>query len=125
MSAEGRETLSLALARGHSLRTMISVSGRAPSTVSREHPRNTARGHGIGENRIARLMRIEGIWATPVKKWRATTDSGHMWPGAVDTLTRQFQVAQPNRVWAGDIPTSGRRRADSTSPWCSTCTRAS
>ena len=81
MSTEGRETLSLDLAHGHSLRTMMSVLGRAPSTVSREHPRNAARGHGIGENRIARLMRIEGIWATPVKKWRATTDSGHTWPG--------------------------------------------
>jgi IS30 family transposase len=40
MSAEERETLSLGLAHGHSLRTMASVLGRAPSTVSREHARN-------------------------------------------------------------------------------------
>jgi len=32
------------------------------------------RGHGVGENRIARLMRVEGIRAKTVKKWRATTD---------------------------------------------------
>ena len=44
MSAEERETLSLGLAHGHSLRTMASVLGRAPSTVSRELTRNVARG---------------------------------------------------------------------------------
>jgi len=41
MSAEERETLSLGLAHGHSLRTMASVLGRAPRTVSRESARNT------------------------------------------------------------------------------------
>jgi IS30 family transposase len=45
MSAEDRETLSLGLAPGHSLRMMASVLGRAPSTVSRESTRNTTRGH--------------------------------------------------------------------------------
>ena len=44
MSAEERETLSLGLARGYSLRTMATVLGRAPSTVSRESARNTTRG---------------------------------------------------------------------------------
>ena len=44
MSAEERETLSLGLARGDSLRTMATVLGRAPSTVSRESARNRTRG---------------------------------------------------------------------------------
>ena len=44
MSAEERETLSGGLARGHSLRMMATVLGRAPSTLSRESTRNTARG---------------------------------------------------------------------------------
>ncbi len=39
-----RETLSVGLAHGQSLRTMASVLGRAPSTVSRECVRNAARG---------------------------------------------------------------------------------
>ncbi len=43
MSAKERETLSLGLARGHSLRTMALVLGRAPSTVSRELARNARR----------------------------------------------------------------------------------
>jgi transposase, IS30 family len=44
LSAEDRETLSLGLTHGHSLRTMAQVLGRAPSTVSRELARNTTRG---------------------------------------------------------------------------------
>ncbi len=43
LSAEERETLSLGLARGYSLRTMARVLGRAPSIVSREHARNAMR----------------------------------------------------------------------------------
>jgi transposase InsO family protein len=61
------------------------------------------RGHRVGEKRIARLMCVEGIRAKTVKKWRATTDSGHTWPVVTNTLNRQFQIEQPNRVWAGDI----------------------
>ena len=44
LSAEDRETLSLGLTHGHSLRTMARVLGRAPRTVSREVARNVARG---------------------------------------------------------------------------------
>src|SRR4249920_2933656 len=44
MSAEERETLSVGLAHGHSLRTMARVLGRAPSTLSRELARNATRG---------------------------------------------------------------------------------
>jgi hypothetical protein len=60
-------------------------------------------GHGAGEHRIARLMRAEGIRAKTVKKWRATTQSNHRMPVAANALNRQFTVAQPNQVWAGDI----------------------
>jgi len=44
LSAEDRETLSLGLTYGHSLRTMARVLGRAPSTVSRELAWNITRG---------------------------------------------------------------------------------
>ena len=60
-------------------------------------------GHGVGENRIARLMRAEGIRAKTVKKWRATTQSSHRMPVAANVLDRQFSITRPNRVWAGDI----------------------
>ena len=60
-------------------------------------------GHSVGEHRIARLMRSEGIRAKTVKKWRATTLSNHRMPVAANTLDRQFSVTSPNRVWAGDL----------------------
>jgi len=45
LSFEERETLSLGLSQGQSLRTMAAVLGRSPSSVSREHARNAPRGH--------------------------------------------------------------------------------
>ena len=60
-------------------------------------------GHRIGEHRVARLMRQEGIRAKTVKKWRAPTQSQHRFPVAENTLAREFTVESPNRVWAGDI----------------------
>ena len=44
LTAEERETVSLGLAHGHSLRAMARILGRAPSTLSREVARNTTRG---------------------------------------------------------------------------------
>lgn len=61
------------------------------------------RGQCVGENRVARLMRLNDIRAKTVKKWVPTTDSGHRLPVAANTLDRQFTVNEPNRVWAGDI----------------------
>lgn len=44
LSDTDRETLSLGLAQGQSLRSLAQVLGRAPSTLSREVTRNGARG---------------------------------------------------------------------------------
>jgi len=60
-------------------------------------------GHRLGAQRVAGLMRQDGIRAKTVKKWRATTQSQHRFPVAENTLDRQFTVASPNRVWAGAI----------------------
>jgi transposase InsO family protein len=59
--------------------------------------------HGVGEHRVARLMRGAGIRAKTVKKWRATTQSSQRLPVAENTLNRQFTVEAPNQVWAGVI----------------------
>jgi IS30 family transposase len=47
LSDTDRETLSLGLAQGQSLRTLARVLGRAPSTVSREVARNMTRGSTV------------------------------------------------------------------------------
>jgi IS30 family transposase len=60
LSDTDRETLSLGLTRGQSLRTMAKGLGRAPSTVSRELGRNTtarpplSRLHGTDAGRSPR-----------------------------------------------------------------------
>ncbi len=45
LSAEDRETMSLGLAQGHSLRRRARVLGRSPRTIRRESARNAPRGH--------------------------------------------------------------------------------
>ena len=60
-------------------------------------------GHRVGEYRVARLMRQDGIRAKTVTKWRAPTQSQHQFPVAANTLDRAFTVEAPNSVWAGDL----------------------
>lgn len=55
------------------------------------------------ENRVARLMRANGIAAKMKRKFKATTDSTHNLPVAKNLLNRQFKVDKPNRVWVSDI----------------------
>ncbi len=55
------------------------------------------------ENRIARLMRVNGIVAVQKKKFRLTTDSKHGNPVWPNILNRKFDVERPNAVWVSDI----------------------
>jgi len=57
----------------------------------------------VSENRIARLMRVSDIRSKHRRKFRVTTQSNHRRPVAPNVLAREFTVAAPNRVWAGDI----------------------
>ena len=70
-------------------------------------PRVTAElnesGFACSENRVARLMRLNGIRARGRRKYRATTDSKHSYPVAPNLLDRQFTVDRPNAVWISDI----------------------
>ncbi len=55
------------------------------------------------ENRVARVMRCNGIIAVQKRKFRVTTDSNHgysVWPNILD---RNFVVEKPNVVWVSDI----------------------
>ena len=55
------------------------------------------------QNRIARLMRVNGIVAVHKRKFKATTDSRHNWPVAPNLLNRQFNIDAPNKIWVTDI----------------------
>jgi transposase InsO family protein len=60
-------------------------------------------GESCGKNRIARLMRLNGIKAKTKKKFKVTTDSGGS-KQAVDNLVNQcFKADCPDRLWCSDI----------------------
>ncbi len=62
-----------------------------------------AQGFGCGENRIARLMRENGIKARTRKKFKITTKSDHSLPIAEDLVGRDFSASQINELWLSDI----------------------
>jgi putative transposase len=65
-------------------------------------------GEMVGINRVARLMRQEGIQAKMAKRFVVTTDSRHSMKAAPDRLQRRFRTDAPNRAWVSDttfIPT--------------------
>ena len=62
-----------------------------------------AKGHRVSRNRVARLMKLEGIEARRKKRFRTTTDSRHSLPIAPNKLARDFEVHAPNVAWVADI----------------------
>jgi len=62
-----------------------------------------AEGIRCGKNRVARLMKANGLQATAKRKFKVTTDSRHDYPIAPNLLNRDFTAARPNQVWVTDI----------------------
>lgn len=60
-------------------------------------------GQCVSRARIGRLMRQAGLRCKTRRRFRATTNSNHTLPVAPNRLDRQFQVAEPDRVYVGDI----------------------
>jgi transposase InsO family protein len=70
-------------------------------------PRITAElrseGHGCGHNRVARLMRENGIRSLVRRRFKVTTRSDHRLPVAEDLVGRDFTTASINELWVSDI----------------------
>ena len=62
-----------------------------------------ARGIRVGKLRVQKLMQLHGIRAKGKRRFKVTTDSRHDLPISPNLLDRQFTVAEPDKVWAGDI----------------------
>ena len=63
-------------------------------------------GVSCGHNRVARLMREEGLRSKRPKPFTVTTQSGHREPVVPNRLERDFSVRSQrelNRAWVGDI----------------------
>lgn len=63
----------------------------------------TARGVPVGKERVQKLMQLHGIRAKGKRRFKVTTDSGHGLPISPNLLDREFTVAEPDKVWVGDI----------------------
>ncbi len=48
-------------------------------------------------------MKVNGIRAKTMKKFKATTNSKHNLPVAENLLNQDFTAASPNAVWVSDI----------------------
>jgi transposase InsO family protein len=63
-------------------------------------------GTRVGQRRVARLMRADGLVARRARRRVATTDSAHGEPVAPNLLARRFAPADhpaPNTAWCGDL----------------------
>ena len=69
----------------------------------RIHAELRTEGLGVSRKRVARLMRSGGLRAKGKRRWVRTTDSHHALPVCPNLLERQFEVQQPNQVWASDL----------------------
>ena len=61
------------------------------------------RGHRVGHNHVARLMRENGLAARRRRRFRSTTDSDHQHPVAPNILGRRFDICEPDVAWVSDI----------------------
>ena len=62
-----------------------------------------ALGYPISRNKAGKLMKEANIQVRHRKKYKVTTNSNHRQPVYDNLLTRQFEVDQPNQVYASDI----------------------
>jgi putative transposase len=81
----------------------IHADNRAVYGSPRMHAALRAEGRRIGVNRVARLMRQNGIQGRHKRRAPRTTDSNHSHSIAPNLLDRQFIADAPNQVWLADI----------------------
>lgn len=62
-----------------------------------------ALGYACSVNFVAKLMRVAGITAKTVRKFKCTTDSKHGLPVAPNLLKRDFSAEKADQVWLSDI----------------------
>ena len=77
------------------------------SLVSQGRPRMTEElnelGLRVGQRRVGRLMRQNGICIVRSRKFKRTTDSDHDFNIAPNLLQQDFTASGPDQKWAGDI----------------------
>lgn len=60
-------------------------------------------GQRVGQERVRRLMRLNGLRSVYRRPYRVTTDSDHAKPVAENLLDRRFHQSTVDRAWVADI----------------------
>jgi transposase InsO family protein len=69
----------------------------------RIHQDFKAKGIKVGKNRVARLMRQQGIEGKCKRRFKNTTQSKHHRPIVENHLQQQFEATTPNQKWVSDL----------------------
>ena len=96
----GRERANLGL---KALIRMLHRKSRRTYGYRRIHAALVAQGIICGKNRVARLMREEGLRPRRRRRYKRTTQSQHSWPVAPNRLAQSFGATSPNQKWLTDI----------------------
>lgn len=85
------------------IRSLFAMSDEVYGAV-RIHHELQSQGHACGKNRIARLMRLDGLKSVHRRKYRPqTTDSKHQHAVSPNIICQDFTAKQPNQKWGCDI----------------------
>lgn len=83
--------------------TMFHCGSRCTYGAPRIHKDLQAAGYRVGRKRVARLMRKAGLRGKTKRKFKVTTNSKHLRPRAENLVKQDFDVTEPNALWASDI----------------------
>ena len=62
-----------------------------------------ARDIPVGKQRVQKIMQLKGIRGKGKRRLKTNNESNHELPISPNLLNREFTVAEPDKVWVGDI----------------------
>jgi putative transposase len=87
---------------GAQLRVIHAENGRNYGRV-RLWKALTDQGQRVGQERVRKLMKLNGLRSVYRRPYRVTTRSDHVKPVAENVLDRNFHQSELNRAWVADI----------------------
>lgn len=87
---------------GAQLRIIHAENGRSYGRI-RLWKALSAQGQRVGQERVRRLMKLNGLRSVYRRPYRITTRSDHLKPVAANLLNRRFYQSAVDRAWVADI----------------------